>query len=364
MLKNVVAVVYDGVGMFGLGVVSEVFGYDRTADGLPGYDFAVVGERVGVVRADTGTALLVEHDLQRMDAADLVCVLGWEYRNRQPSESLCQALRDAAHRGTRIMSLCTGAFVLGAAGLLDGRRVTTHWRNADELAQRHPRAEVDRDVLYVDDDPIYSSAGTAAAADTCLHLLRREHGATTANSIARRMVMPPHREGGQAQYVDVPVPALDEAAHLREVLVWAQDHLDQPLSTDQLAARALMSPRSFTRHFRATTGTSPHAWLLSQRLGLARQLLESTDLGMDEIARRSGLGAATTMRHHFTRHVGTSPQAYRRTFRGHPPQLAQARSAYRQGRLQNRRSNTDAVRPGQGPPVRGRAGGRCSTLHC
>lgn len=327
MLKDVVAVVYDGVGMFGLGLVSEVFGYDRTADGLPGYDFAVVGERRGVVRADTGTALLVEHELDRMASADLVCVLGWEHLHRRPAEELCQALRDAVDRGALVMSHCTGAFVLAAAGLLDGRRVATHWCHSEELARRYPTVEVDRDVLYVDDDPIYSSAGTAAGIDTCLYLLRREHGAAAANAIARRMVVPPHREGGQAQYVETPMPVVEDGARLREVLVWAQEHLDQSWTVDELAARALMSERSFARHFRAATGSSPHAWLLAQRLQLARQLLEGTDLSMDEVARRSGLGAATTLRHHFTRRVGNSPQAYRRTFRDQSPQLRRARSA-------------------------------------
>lgn len=315
MLRDVVAVAFDGVGMFGLGVVSEVFGYDRSADGLPAYDFAVVADRPGVVRSDTGTGVLVEHGLDRMASADLVCVLGWEV-DREPSEALGQALRESVARGARVMSHCTGAFVLGAAGLLDGRRVTTHWRHTEELARRYPQAKVDRDVLYVDDDPVFSSAGTAAGIDACLYLLRQEHGAGVANAVARRLVVPPHREGGQAQYVEAPVPLVDDGSRLREVLVWAQEHLEESLTVEQLAARALMSERSFARHFRAATGSSPHAWLLAQRVQLAQQLLEETDLGVDEVARRSGLGAATTLRHHFAQRVGTSPQAYRRTFRG------------------------------------------------
>ncbi len=326
MLQNVVAVVYDGVGMFGLGVVAEVFGYDRSADGLPRYDFAVVGEQPGVVRSDTGIAIVVEHGLERMHSADLVCVLGWQYDRREPSQELCQALRDAVARGARVMSQCTGAFVLAAAGILDGRRVTTHWHHADDLARRYPRVTVDRDVLYVADDPVYSSAGTVAGVDTCLHLLRLEHGAAVANAVARRMVTPPHREGGQAQYVDAPLPACDESNGLREVLVWAQHHLDEPLTVRELATRALMSERSFMRHFRAATGTSPHAWLLAQRLQLARELLEATDMSIEEVARRTGLVAATTLRHHFSRHVGTSPQAYRRTFRGQAGATGPARA--------------------------------------
>jgi transcriptional regulator GlxA family with amidase domain len=214
------------------------------------------------------------------------------------------------------MSHCTGAYVVAASGLLDGRTIATHWMHAADLAARYPAVTVDPDVLYVDDDPIFSSAGTAAGIDTCLHLLRREHGAAVANAIARRMVVPPHREGGQAQYVDAAVPDVEGASGLREVLVWAQEHLETDLSVDQLAARALMSPRSFARHFRSATGSTPHAWLLGQRLTRAQHLLEVTDLPVDEVARRSGLGAATTLRHHFSLRFGTSPQAYRRTFQG------------------------------------------------
>jgi transcriptional regulator GlxA family with amidase domain len=316
VLRDVVALVYDGVGSFGLGVVTEVFGYDRSADGLPSYDFAVAAPRPGPVRTDTGLALVVEHGLERLEGADLVCVLGWEDADTVPEEPLLQALRDAVARGARVMSHCTGAYVLAAAGLLDGRTIATHWRSAADLASRYPTVTVDPDVLYVDDDPIFTSAGTAAGIDTCLYLLRREHGAAVANAVARRMVVPPHREGGQAQYVDAAVPDVDEASGLRDVLVWAQEHLETDLAVDQLAARALMSPRSFARHFRSATGSTPHAWLLGQRLMRAQHLLEVTDLPVDEVARRSGLGAATTLRHHFALRFGTSPQAYRRTFRG------------------------------------------------
>jgi transcriptional regulator GlxA family with amidase domain len=316
VLHNVVALVYDGVGAFGLGVVSEVFGYDRSADGLPRYDFAVAAVEPGPVRTDIGLQVVAEHGLERVAEADLVCVLGWERTDREPPEPLLQALRDTVARGGRIMSHCSGAFVVAAAGLLDGRRVATHWMHADALARRHPAVSVDPDVLYVDDDPIFSSAGTAAGIDTCLYLLRREHGAAVANEVARRMVVPPYREGGQAQFVHHAVPEVDESSCLRDTIAWAQEHLDEDLTVDQLAARSLMSSRSFARHFRAATGSTPHAWLLGQRMSLAQQLLETTDLPVDEVARRSGLGAATTLRHHFSQRLGTSPQAYRRTFRG------------------------------------------------
>jgi transcriptional regulator GlxA family with amidase domain len=316
MLSNVVALVWNGVGSFGLGVVSEVFGYDRTAEGLPGYDFAVAAEQPGLVRTDTGLGLLVEHGLERVASADLVCLLGWEDPEAAPAEALLQALRDTVARGGRVMSHCTGIYVLAASGLVDGRTVATHWRAAEDVRRRFPAIRVDPDVLYVDDDPIFTSAGTAAGIDTCLHILRREHGASVASAVARRMVVPPHRDGGQSQFAPCAVPDLDDTSRLHETLVWAQDNLSTDLTVDQLAGRALMSPRSFARHFRATTGSTPHAWLLAQRVGLAQQLLESTDLSVDEVARRSGLGAATTLRHHFGLRLGISPQAYRRTFRG------------------------------------------------
>ncbi|MFP5218169.1 MAG: GlxA family transcriptional regulator [Actinomycetes bacterium] len=314
-LRDVVAVVWDGVGAFGLGVACEVFGYDRTASGLPAFDFAVAAEVPGVVRTDTGLRIVVEHDLSRLETADLVLVLGWEDPHVTPSEALLQALRDAVRRGARVMSHCSGAFVVAAAGLLDGRRCTTHWMWADELARRFPLVQVDPGVLYVEDGPIISSAGTAAGIDTCLHLIRQEHGAAVANEIARRMVVPPYREGGQAQYVQVPVPEVDDSSRLREALSWAQENLGEPISVEVLARRALMSPRSFARHFRAATGTTPHAWLLAQRLQRAQHLLETSDLSVDEVAQRCGFGAATTLRGHFASRFGTSPQAYRKTFR-------------------------------------------------
>lgn len=315
MLSNVVALAYDGVGAFGLGVVSEIFGYDRSADGLPSFDFAIAAEQPGPVRTDTGLTVVIEHGLDRIARADLVIALGWERLDERPPEVLCQVLRDAHARGGRVMSHCSGAFVLAAAGLLDGRTVATHWMHADRLARCYPDVMVDRDVLYVDDDPIFTSAGTAAGIDACLHLLRSEFGASVANAIARRMVVPPHRDGGQAQFVEAPVAPVDDRSQLRDVLAWAQANLDQPVSVEHLATRALMSTRSFARHFQAATGSSPHAWLLSQRIALAQQLLEETGLGIDEVAQRSGVGSAATLRHHFSQRLGTSPQAYRRTFR-------------------------------------------------
>lgn len=316
MLRDVVALAYDGVGAFGLGVVSEVFGYDRSDDGLPSYDFAVVTERPGRVVTDTGLALHVDHGLERAASADLVIALGWEREDVAPPDAYGAVLRDAVARGARVMSHCTGAAVVAASGVADGRTLATHWRHAEALARRYPAVRVDPGVLYLDDDPIFSSAGTAAGIDTCLHLLRREHGAAVATAVARRMVVPPHREGGQAQFVEGPPLPPDDGQRLREVLVWASERLDEPLPVEQLAARALTSPRSFARHFRALTGTTPHAWLLAQRVARAQELLETTDLPVEEVARRCGFGAAATLRQRFTQRVGTSPHAYRRAFRG------------------------------------------------
>ena len=241
----------------------------------------------------------------------------WPDAPREFPEDLLQALRRAVDRGARVLSVCSGAFILGEAGLLDGRRCTTHWRNAEELARRYPAAKVDPDVLYVDDDPVITSAGTAAGIDACLYLVRKEQGSRVANGIARRMVVPPHRDGGQAQYVDQPVaPSCDGT--LRDLLEWLRAHLDQPLTVRQLAARANMSERTFARRFVQDTGTTPQRWLIGQRILLVQQLLEESDETVDAIADRTGFGNATALRHHFRAWRGTTPNAYRRLFRGDP----------------------------------------------
>jgi transcriptional regulator GlxA family with amidase domain len=214
-----------------------------------------------------------------------------------------------------VLSVCSGAFVLAAAGLLDGRRCAVHWKHAPDLARKYPRAVVEPDVLYVDEDPVITSAGTAAGIDACLHLVRKEQGSEVANKIARRMVVPPHRDGGQAQYIERPLPR-SEADTIGEVLAWMERHLDEEVTVEQLAARAHMSPRTFARRFQQETGTTPYRWILRQRVLLAQRLLEATDETMDAIAGRTGFGNAATLRHHFVRAVGTTPNAYRRTFRG------------------------------------------------
>ncbi|MGY1916223.1 helix-turn-helix domain-containing protein [Blastococcus sp. SYSU DS0973] len=309
------AVVADGlVGSFGVGVAAEVFGYDRRAMGLPAFDFALVTQRPGVVRTDTGIPIVVEQGLDRLERSDIVLITAWEVFEEHPSADLLDALRAAAARGAILVSHCTGAFVLAAAGLLDGRRVTTHWKYAGELAARFPALDVDPSVLYVDNGQVITGAGTAAGVDALLHLLRREWGAAAANALAREMVVPPHRDGGQAQFIDAPVPACRDDL-LGVVLDWAAAHLAEEISVDDLARRALMSSRSFARRFKATTGTTPHAWLLGQRLAAAEELLENSDASIEEIARLVGFGTAAGLREQFTRRRGVSPRAYRQTFR-------------------------------------------------
>jgi transcriptional regulator GlxA family with amidase domain len=312
MLTNVAVIALDGVAPFELGVLCESFGVDRSDQGIPRLDFAVCGLTPGRVATSMGFSIEVEHGIERLDQADLIAVPAAGIDRSYPLEVLA-ALRAAAERGCRVMSVCTGAFVLADAGLLDGRRCTTHWRYADEMARRYPKAKVDPDVLYVDDGVI-TSAGSAAGLDACLHLWRLEYGAATAATVARRMVVPPHRDGGQAQYVDTPVPG-PRPDTLEGVLTWLTANLDQEVTVDSLAARALMSPRTFARRFRAETGTTPHRWITGQRVLLAQRLLEETDETIDVVAERSGFGNAATLRHHFGRWRHTTPQAYRRVFR-------------------------------------------------
>ncbi|MDJ0343246.1 helix-turn-helix domain-containing protein [Streptomyces sp. H10-C2] len=323
MLKNVAVVLMDGGHAFELGVVCEVFGIDRSEQGLPVYDFAVVAVGSSPVRMHNSMTVTTPYGIDRLEEADLIAVpAGCDFPDREYPPELLRALRGVVERGGRVLSVCSGAFVLGAAGLLDGRSCTTHWRHTEGLARRFPLARVEPDVLYVDDDPVITSAGTAAGIDACLHLVRKEQGGAVATGIARRMVVPPHREGGQAQYVDRPLPR-GQCDTVGGVLGWMERHLDREVTVEELAARAHMSPRTFARRFQQETGTTPYRWLLGQRVLLARELLEGTDETMDAIASRAGFGSAATLRHHFAQWVGTTPQSYRRTFRDPVP----ARSA-------------------------------------
>ncbi|BCM69377.1 MULTISPECIES: GlxA family transcriptional regulator [Streptomyces] len=320
MLKNVAAVLLDGVHPFELGVVCEVFGIDRSDDGLPVYDFAVVSAEGPELGTHCGFTVSTPYGLDRLDEADLIAVpAGETYAQREYPEELLAALRRAVDRGTRVLSVCSGVFVLAAAGLLDGRRCAVHWHHAEQLARRYPRLTVEPDVLYVDEDPVITSAGTAAGIDACLHLVRKEQGPEVANKIARRMVVPPHRDGGQAQFIERPLPKAP-CDTVGEVLAWMEAHLDQEVTVEQLAARAHMAPRTFARRFQQETGTTPYRWILRQRVLLAQELLEGTDETMDAIAWRTGFGTAAALRHQFVRALGTTPHAYRRAFRG--PQAA------------------------------------------
>lgn len=314
-MRTVAVLVAEPVAAFELGVIAEVFGLDRSADGLPHYEFSVCAERPGLLATSSGFAVHVPHGLDRLATADLVAVPAWSQQALPPPAPVVTALQEAVDRGAQVLGVCSGAFLLAGAGLLDGRRAATHWRYAVALAQGFPAVDVDPGVLYVADGPVVTSAGTAAAIDACLHLVRQEHGASVANAVARRMVVAAHRSGGQAQFVETPVSAVVPGDGLDDLVEWVRRHLDQPLTVEDLAGRALMSPRTFARRFRAATGTTPHRWLLDQRLFLAEQLLEETDLGIEQLARRCGLGSADTLRHHFAARRQISPLAYRSTFR-------------------------------------------------
>lgn len=318
-LKNVAAVLLDNVHLFELGVVCEVFGVDRQGDGLPGYDFALVAADSSSVRAVPGFTISTVHGLERLETADLIAVpVGDNFHEREFPPQLLDALRRAVDRGAHVLSVCVGAYVLGAAGLLDGRRCTTHWRHSAALARRFPEAAVVPGALYVDDEPVVTSAGDSAGIDACLYVVRKLQGSEVADAVARRMRVPPHRGGGQAPYVESSLPFCDEGG-VREVLDWIELHVDQDLTVDKLAAHARMAPRTFSRHFRRETGTTPYRWLLERRTLIAQRMLETTDASVESIAARTGFVNGAALRHQFTRSLETSPRAYRRTFRGPAP---------------------------------------------
>lgn len=311
-LRDVTVIVQPGVAPFEFGIACEGFGVDRSRDGLPAYDFAVVSADPGPVHTEAGFTIETPHRLDRTATSDLIVVPAAD-EDRETDPRVLQALVDAVGRGARVMSICTGAIILGRAGLLDGRRCTTHWSYVEELQRDFPEADVVCDVLYVEDGPILTSAGTAAGLDLVLHIVRRAHGAEVANAVARRMIMPPHRDGGQAQFVEAAVRTEDAAA-LAPLLDWMLEHLAEPHTVESLADRAHMSPRTFARRFAAETGASPYAWLQRQRVAAAQRMLEGTELPVELVAQRCGFGSAAALRQHFTRVVGTSPLAYRRSF--------------------------------------------------
>ncbi|WP_241002678.1 helix-turn-helix domain-containing protein [Streptomyces sp. CB01881] len=319
-VHDVAVYAFDGMTPFELGVVVEVFGLARPElSGLlaaPWYGLKVCADRPGTeLNAVGGFSLTARHGLDDLAAADTVVIPGVPNAfSGDVSPGLVAALRTAHERGARIVSICSGAFALAAAGLLDGREATTHWRYAELLQQRHPSVRVNPDVLYVDGGSVLTSAGSAAGIDLCLHLVRRDHGAKVANSVARRFVVPPHRDGGQAQFIEAAVRPVEEDDGIARSMQWAMDHLSSPLTVSLLARAAQMSDRSYLRHFTARNGTSPMRWVVTQRIAASLPLLESPEGSVEEIATAVGFESAATFRHHFGRVMRTSPTAYRRSF--------------------------------------------------
>ncbi|WP_031072234.1 helix-turn-helix domain-containing protein [Streptomyces sp. NRRL S-118] len=303
--------------LYELSIPCTVFGKPQPDLADPWYELRLCGTAGTAPGGAAGLSLRTPYGLDDLVGADTVVVPSVPdacVEDGAPlPRDLIAALRAAHDAGARVVSLCTGAFALAEAGLLDGRRATAHWLHTAQLAARYPKVDVDDSVLYVDDGDVLTSAGLTAGLDLCLHLVRRDLGAHIANQLARRMVVPAHRPGGQAQFIDLPVPATDDDA-LAPALEWARTHLDRPLTVEDLARRAAMSPRTFYRRLRAVTGTTPLQWLLDQRLGLARSLLEATDLPIEKVAELSGLGTANNLRHHFLKQVGVTPGDYRRAF--------------------------------------------------
>jgi len=310
---RVIALALDGVILLDLAAPTHLFGHC----GAPHYTFSLAGVRPGPVRSSTGIDVVAPAGIEALWDADTIIVPGIEADvDSETFAVAADAVAQAHGTGARVMSICTGAFVLAEAGVLDGRRATTHWDSTERLARRYPKVSVDPSVLYVDEGSVLTSAGVAAGLDLCLHVIRRDHGAAEAARIARRTVVAPHRDGGQAQFVARPIAdEADEGASLEATRAWALDHLDQPLDVTTLARQACMSPRSFARRFRQETGTTPAQWVLDQRTRVAQGLLETTDLPVEHVAMRTGFGSATTLRTHFGRRLATTPTAYRRAFR-------------------------------------------------
>ncbi len=312
---TIAVIAFDGISPFHLSVPCLVFGEQRGGPGMPAFEVLVCGTERGPLSTSAGFRIATRLGLRSLERADIIIMPTWHNDCRPAPPALLNALKRAHRRGARVVGLCLGAFVLAQAGLLDGKRASTHWHYTSLLAERYPAVRVDRDVLYVDEGNVLTSAGVAAGIDCCLHLLRQLCGAGVANRVARRLVVAPHRQGGQAQFIEQPLPESGSGDRFSRVLEWAAHNLDQPHDIDSLAARAAMSRRSFTRHFRRHTGTTVRQWLLNQRLARAQSALESGDLPMEAVARHAGFGSALSLRQHFQAGFKTSPSAYRKLFR-------------------------------------------------
>lgn len=317
MTHRIVVLALDGVVAFDLGIASRIFTSATLAAGEPIYETLTCTVDGGPVRTTAGFSLLPDHGPEVLAEADTVVIPGPYDGELLDSTTLSPELSAALAlipKGARYVSICTGAFVLAAAGLLDGRPATTHWMQAERFRALYPQVDLDPDVLFVDDGDVLSSAGAAAGIDLCLHIVRRDHGSEIANHAARRVVVPAWRDGGQRQYIERPLPTVTDAS-TTSTRQWMAEHLQEALDLRQLAANARMSVRTFTRRFREETGMSPGQWLLHQRVERARHLLEHTDLSVERIAREAGFGTAASLRQHLNAVIGAAPSAYRRTFR-------------------------------------------------
>jgi transcriptional regulator GlxA family with amidase domain len=328
--RRVAAYAPPGAVGLGLGLTSAIFRArpELAPPDLAPFHLTLCAARRGPVATDLGVPVLVEHGPELLAEADLILLLPGDI-DEPPPAGVCAALRAARERGATLAAHCLGVFQLAATGLLDDLEVTTHWQYAERLTARHPRVRVRPEALYLDQGAIVTGAGAAAGIDMCLHLIRRDHGAALANSIARILVTPPHRDGGQQQFITAPLPGDGDGQRLADLIAWARAHLDRPLSVEELAARALMSRRSFVRHFKAATGATPHAWLLTQRLSRAEELLETTTLTVEQIAGQVGFRSAAVFREQFAARRGVAPRDYRRTFGPPPPSLASPQQPHR-----------------------------------
>ena len=305
---------YAGMSAFELGIVTEVFGLPRPEFDIPWYELAICADRPGPVPVIGGASLYTPNGLDTFAAAQTVIVPGVPDVSASPAAGLIAALRLAHQRGARIVSICSGAFALAGAGLLDGRRATTHWQYAGLLRRRYPLVQVDPNVLYIDGRDVLTSAGSAAGLDLCLHLVRHDYGAAIANAVARRLVIQPHRDGGQAQFIERPLTAGNDDDQIAQSMTWALEHLAEPITVRALAQQAHVSERTYLRYFARATGTSPIRWLISQRIQASLALLETTSTPIERIASAVGFDTAVTYRHHFSQAMRTSPTAYRRAF--------------------------------------------------